>query len=142
MSDNPTDQPDDAEELHYRHKATSELTYRDYRDGVETTVEAVRERRDADPEAFDADPHDHIHELVGEDWWHTTYGAALMAVLLSDTDPDAPDYCEPWTTYVDLSDPRDLSWTDTVTAQAYVCYLSDVIDLAHRTDRGDGDTLL
>lgn len=53
-----------------------------------------------------------------------------MAVLLSDQDPDAPDYCEAWTSRADLSSRP--TWGHIVRAMAEVCLYSDVVDYLTR----------
>lgn len=102
----------------------TEWTYRQYRETVERHAEAILDELEEYPDEFDsieaaiANSVDHSHTLIYPGW-------ALAAVLLSDQDPDHPDYCEPWTAYADLTDP---TWPDVVGAMARACLYSDVFD--------------
>lgn len=105
-----------------------EATYRDYREHVELlaecAAEALAEHPDVNANEFDA-----VNEVLNGDRWHTNYGFMLATVMLSDQNPDSPDYCASWATYCGLADP---TWADAVGAMAYVCLYSDVMDAYKR----------
>lgn len=103
----------------------SEMTYRHYRQNVETAAEAAYEAMADYPEDYD-NLHDAVVSTVDGDYHINNYGYMLMTVLLSDQSPDSPDYCESWDVYCDLS--NDPSWSDAVGAMAYVCFYSDVYE--------------
>ena len=119
-------------------KKPSELNWDDYRSTVETSADAVEEKLDDYAEDYES-LHEAIWETVDGDRWCTQYARSLMTVLLSPQNPDSPDYCEPWTTYVDLQ--GDPSYGEVVNAMAYVCLYSDVYEEVERRydDIADGE---
>jgi len=112
----------------------TDMTYRDYMEHVETAAKSVIINTEDYPEDFD-DIHDAVWQTVDGARLVNNYGYMMMTVLLSDQNPDRPDYCEPWTVYVDLS--NDPTWSDAVSAMAYVCYYSDVMDKVKRLQEDD-----
>jgi len=103
----------------------SEMTYRDYREHVETAAETAVEEYGLE---HDGEIYEAIEYAVDGSQLVNNYGYMLMTVLLSDKNPDQPDYCSPWDLYVDFS--NEPSWSDAVSAMAYVCYYSDVMEKA------------
>lgn len=107
------------------HVKPSEMEYSDYMENAEYAADAVIERMNEWEDSY-GDLHEAVWEVVDSSKYVNNYGYNLSTVMLSDTNPDSPDYCEPWTTYADLS--SDPSWSDVVTAMAYVCFYSDVVE--------------
>lgn len=109
----------------------SEAMYQDYRDNVILNADVVEDNRLDYPDEYD-DIHQSVWEVVDSDRWVTHYGWSLVTVLLSDQDPDHPDYCQSWDNYADLSNPRELSWSSVVQAMAEVCLYSDIREALDR----------
>ena len=113
----------------------SEMTYRHYTQHVETAAEVAIEAMEEYPEDYD-NVHESVEYAVGGSQLIHNYGYMLMTVLLSDQDPDNPDYCSPWTVYAGCHTDRDgeldISWSGAVTEMAYVCYYSDVMEKVKR----------
>ena len=116
-----------------RQKKPSEMDWDDYRNTVEMSTDAVEEKLDDYPESYD-DLHEVIWETVQDDRWCTQFALSLVTIMQSPQHPDSPDYCGPWTTYVDLQ--GDPSYGEVVNAMAYVCLYSDVYEEFQR--RYDG----
>lgn len=112
----------------------SEMTYRHYREHVETAGEtalnAYIEWHEDYPELHEA-----VEYAIEGDRLVHNYGYMLMTVLLSDQSPESPEYCERWSAYVDLC--ADPTWSDCVSQMAYVCYYSDVMDWVKRALEDD-----
>lgn len=100
----------------------SDMTYREYREQVELAAEVALEAMNEYPEDWDSID-EAVRYAIRGDQLFSDYGYKLMTVLLSDTSPDSPDYCEPWDAYVDLS--GEPSWSEAVSQMAWVCYYSD-----------------
>lgn len=98
--------------------------YSDYHDDVVLFAEEALKEYQDDPETQQA------AEVV---WSHirgsqrtTNNGYMLSTVLYSTEHPDAPGYCDPWTTYADLND--DPRYSDVIRAMAEVCFFSDTME--------------
>lgn len=104
----------------------SELTYTDYRESIELAAEEiVNELEEYDD--YD-NVHDAIHQMTESSDWIFTHGKNLMCVLLSDINPDNPDYTEGWNLYAGDCD----SWSDAVSAMAFTCMYNDIADYLDR----------
>lgn len=106
-----------------RPEKPSEYTFRDYRHEVEIAGEvALDAMRDCpeDNETLD----DAVWYAIEGSTRYINYGHMLMTVLLSDQNPDVPDYCAAW--HHNVSDPE--RWASAVQEMARVCYYSDVYD--------------
>lgn len=117
------------------YESPKEMEYSDYRDHVEMSAEVALDHYTEYPEDYD-DLHHAVWATIDGDRLVTHYVYSLMTVLHSPQNPDSPEYCEPWTTYADLSDP---TWGDIVNSMAYVCFYSDVRDKVDREMEGDDD---
>lgn len=119
-----------------QHKKPSEWTYLEYRQDVELAASVAIEARNEYPEDFGT-LDEAVRYAIEGDSRFTNYGHMLMTVLLSDTDPDAPDYGERWQARADLG--GDPTWPDLVGEMARVCYYSDVVEQMGRKLHDDGD---
>lgn len=114
----------------------SEWTYREYRETVDLHAGSILDE-------LDEYPTDDLHRRISdslEGAQSVIYpGWALMTVLLSDTDPDMPDYGPGWKERLDLG--AGPSWGEAVGEMAYVCLYSDVMEWLKRCPdcRGMGD---
>lgn len=104
----------------------TEWAYRDYCRAVEIHADAAREVLTDYPEDPD-DIHDVVRYAIEGANLVTDRGFMLVTVLLSDQDPDRPDYMSEWRQFVDFND-DELSWSGAVQQMAYVCLYSDVMD--------------
>lgn len=125
----PDQKTDDSEPERERPDKPSEYTYRDYREEVEASATVALDAMEEYPEDFET-LHDAIHYATEGDSRYTNYGHMLMTVLLSDQNPEAPDYSERWQAFTDLS--NDPTWAECVSEMARVCYYSDVFAQATR----------
>jgi len=98
--------------------------YSDYHHDVVLFAEEALKEYQADPETQQA------AEVV---WSHvrgsqrtTNNGYMLSTVLHSTEHPDAPSYCESWTSYADLD--NDPQYSDVIRAMAEVCFFSDIME--------------
>lgn len=116
----------------------SDLTYRNYRSHVETAAQvAVDAMEGNDGWVPEEEEYQAVEYAIQGSTMFTNRGLMLMTVLLSDQDPDMPDYEESWTSFVDPS--SDPTWTDCVSEMARVCYYSDVFDRFKRLREDDDD---
>jgi hypothetical protein len=103
-----------------------EYTYRDYMAEVQGAAEVAVDALEGD------DPTDMRQAVTyatnGGDHRYINYGHMLMTVLLSDTMPDNPKYCEAWHHFVEDEE----RWASVVQEMAWVCYYSDVFERALR----------
>lgn len=102
-----------------------EWTYRDYRDAIETHVLAAKEAMDEFGEDFETID-DAVRYSIDGARLITQRGHMLQTVFWSDTDPDNPDYIEPWVVYAGTVD-AETTWTEVVQHMAYVCVYDDVV---------------
>lgn len=104
-----------------------DMTFRGYREHVNTAAEIAIENYELNvvEELSKA-----VEYAINGSNLIENYGYMLMTVLHSDQHPDQPEYCDPWTTYADLSDNPTSS--DVISEMAYVCFYSDVMEKVKR----------
>jgi hypothetical protein len=102
-----------------------EYTYRDYMAEVKVAAEVAVDADEADDHT---DMNHAVKYAIRGSQRTKNYGHMLMTVLLSDTMPDNPKYCDPWHKHV--SDWE--RWASVVEEMAWVCYYSDVLERALR----------
>lgn len=114
---------DDTEER--RSDNPREWTYRDYHDSVGANVDAAEEALTEYPEDWET-IHDVVTYAIDGDRFLHQGGFSLVTVLMSDQNPDRPDYTERWQSFVDFD--ADPTWSDVLQQMAYACLYSDVLN--------------
>lgn len=116
----------------------TDWTFAQYRATVESHAETVIENLTSYPDDYE-EPHHAVRQVVENAHAVTYPGWSLMTVLLSEQDPDDPEYWASWRELLDLD--AGPSWSEIIRQMAYVCLYSDVYDHAARCPdcRGMGD---
>lgn len=113
----------------------SEVDYDYYRKQIELSAEAIVDEYDEDD---DPDLHEMVWESADSDQFVILNGYQIVAIQLSDQDPDQPDYCSSWNVYYDSPDEDETaSYRDALMAMAYVCVYSDIYDAVQRLMEND-----
>lgn len=123
---------DDVRAMNDRPSNPREWTYQDYHNAVQTHAEAAREALDDYPEDFETEAEAVEYAIGGTDLI-IDYGHMLVTVLMSDTDPDNPDYCSPWVVRAGAID-TETSWSEVVGHMAYTCVYDDVMGVLRRDE--------
>jgi hypothetical protein len=115
----------------------SEETYQDYRAIVEAYAESAIEEKLEDDRVNTPNVSEAVSKSVEGSKRYLNRGRALSTILLSEQNPDHPDYYPSWDARIDQTD-DDLTSLDYIMAMAYVCFYSDVMDKVKRM-REDND---
>jgi hypothetical protein len=100
-------------------------TYRDYRESVSAIADGVEETLAEYADDYDDDVHDIVFEHVDGSQWVIYTGKAILCLYHSDSEPHE------WRAFCDI---EDGTWTNVITAMAFLCLRQDVNEELRRRE--------
>lgn len=132
IADSFIDFHNDTTPMNDRPSNPREWTREDYHSAIKIHAEAAEEALDEFPEDFETEAEAVEYAIGGTDLI-IDYGQMLVTVLMSDTNPDNPDYCSPWLVRAGAID-TETTWAEIVGHMAYTCVYDDVMGVLRRDE--------